>query len=216
MVAKVGPVIEALSRLSAQPSWLFRLTFHDLRIRGVLFVRARTILVGIESLNVAWQVAIQDDGLVAGWIPEEAFQHVARFLRDSAGKVTTAPLFAALEDAVTELAAAGTGSAASNDEILRLRGLCRTRDQRYEDGAHPYFDHWRRVPPSDSNLHKIQDHFGVRVRKACKEHGVTAVWWAQPRQGALLFLDPREALAEMNDLRARPRPERDRQAAASP
>jgi hypothetical protein len=220
VAVNVGPAIEALTRLSnatRQPSWLFDFTFHDHHVRGIVFARARTILLGIEDRNVAWLIPISEGGVVTGWIPEEVFPDVVGLLKDDTSKATTAPLFVALAEALVRLAKAGDAKPASEDEILRLCGRCRTKTARYgADSESPYFGHWSRVPPSPENRRKIQDYFGYRVRDFCYRNKVTAVWFRTPKKDSLLFIDPAQALTRIDALLARPKPGNDRQAVPAP
>jgi hypothetical protein len=182
-------------------AWLFRFSYSGVRFRGVFFSRSQTILLGVEAKNVAWQLAVSEEGNISGWIPKEVFPSLLGVLPRVDGKLTTAPLFSALGEALDRLAISETKEQAKETDILHLLGECRTKDSRYGvDGELPYFFHWRRVKPSKEARNKIQDHFGREVREVCYRNKVTAVWSAIPRDASLCFLDSIKAIQEIERL----------------
>jgi hypothetical protein len=193
-LARLLPRLEA----NHHASCLLHFALGPLSVRGILFVKSRTILVGVEALNTAWYVPISDGGYVSGWIPQEAFSKLLPILAELSSPVSTKPFFDSLAGALAREADSDRHAWADEAEIIKLLERCPTRDSRYgKDGPRPFFHYWRRVPPSNQSLDKIGDYFGRRVQAACYRGRVTAVWSNRRQADSLGFLEPDRALEEI-------------------
>lgn len=194
------PDLDNLARENNVRSLLFNFAFKGLQVRGVYFNQTHTITVGLANENLGWQSCVTGEGMLSEKIPNEVYKVISRVLKDSSGSYTNKPFFAALICALERLVAVKEAKEPSNAEICGLLAVCKTGDKKYDEhGDRPFFDHWRRVPPSSLGLAKIARAFGFAVREECYRFGVTGVWSEQPKVDSLLFLDPAEAMRRVQE-----------------
>lgn len=179
-------------------SIIFGFDYRGLNVRCIYFQVTQTILIGFAERSVAWQVNISDHKL-SELIPNEAY-NVIKDLLNSNEKFSNRPLFELLLTSIEDLEINDVENA-QNDDIIDLLRNTKTRDKKYDrDGNNPYFNHWRRVPPTRESLYKIQRYFGKEVRESCWENKVTAVFTDEPSKSSLNFLNPRIEIQTIKDL----------------
>jgi hypothetical protein len=190
-----------LQRASGQrnEAVLFHFSFENLEAKGVFFARSKTFTIGIKGKNVGWQIDVSN-GALSKLIPNGAYAQISAVLKSDDGKYSNLPFFLKLKSTLAEIVALPLQLSPTNEEIKELIRACKTKDKKYDsEGGKPFFDHWRRVPPSNESKRKIQRYFGAEVKEACYKNKVTAVWSAEPKDSSLLFLDPKNAIREVEN-----------------
>ncbi|WP_192985827.1 hypothetical protein [Pseudomonas sp. EggHat1] len=178
---------------------LFHFDFETLAVKGVFFARSKTLTIGIKEKNVGWQIDVSNR-VLSNLIPNEAYTQISAVLKNEDGKYSNRPFFLKLKSSLAEIAASPQPLSPTDEEIKELIRACKTKDKKYDsEGEKPFFDHWRRVPPSNESKRKIQRYFGVDVKEACYKNKVTAVWSAEAKDNSLLFLNPQSATREIEN-----------------
>lgn len=179
---------------------LFHFSFGTIQVKGVFFARSKTITIGIKERNVGWQIDLSS-GALSNFIPHDAYTQISPHLKCKEGKYSNHEFFLKLQSVLAELSASTEHLCPTDDEIRELIRSCKTTDKKHDsEGDKPFFDHWRRVSPSNESKKKIQHYFGVDVKKACCKNNVTAVWSAEPTANSLLFLHPPQAKREIESV----------------
>ncbi len=190
-----------LQRASGQrnEAILFHFSFKTLEVKGVFFARSKTLTIGIKGGNAGWQIDVSN-GALSNFIPNEAYTQISAALKNEDGEYKNLSFFLKLKSTLAEIAVSPQQLAPTNEEIIELIRSCKTKDKKYDsEGEKPFFDHWRRVPPSDESKRKIQRYFGAEVKEACYKNKTTAVWSAEPKDSSLLFLVPQNAIREIEN-----------------
>ncbi|SBV53043.1 hypothetical protein XBLMG947_3846 [Xanthomonas bromi] len=192
---------DLLQQASSQrnETFLFHFEFETLAVKGVFFARSKTLTIGIKEKNVGWQIDVSN-GALSNMIPNEDYTQISAALKNESGEYSNRPFFLKLKSALAEIATSPRPLSPTDEEIKELIRACKTKDKKYDpEGEKPFFDHWRRVPPSNESKRKIQRYFGVEVKEACYKNKVTAVWSAEPKDNSLLFLSPQSAKREIEN-----------------
>lgn len=177
---------------------LFNFMFNMLSIRGMYFNKTKTITIAIQGYNVAWQTNIFNE-TISSWIPTEAYNVIKNALQQN-GVYSNNDFFNKLQDEFKSFCLRTNVVSPTEDEIKDLLKDCKTNDKAYgNDGSKPFFKNWKRVKPSKESLYKIQHYFGQNIRESCYKHKVTAVWSANIQQKSLQFLNPNDAIVEIEN-----------------
>ncbi len=197
------PALFAKAKSQKSEALLFPYEFGRLSIRGILFSRSQTLLLGVETLNVGWQCAIEN-GKISEKVPNEAYRVIGDALVNDGGQRNNRRFFSQLVATLDDIAQGQQIVSPEEDDIKSLLASCRTGDRGYDkEGEKPFFDHWRRVRPSAETLQKVQRYFGSTVSAECRRNETTAVWSSKPEVDSLLFLEPAAAIQRMKALKER-------------
>lgn len=199
----IEQLLERLIEKSADQrnqSILFEFMFRDTtRFKGVFFARSKTLTIAQQDENVGWQTDLSG-GKLSKYIPNDAYVKISNLLKTSDNqKYSNDEFFDQLHNTLQEIATSPQVSSPSDSDILSLLGHCATTDRNHDSkyGDMPFFDHWRRVAPSDNNKKKIQRYFGKHIKDSCFQNKVTAVWSATPKSNSLQFLNPDDAVKDV-------------------
>ncbi|ANB91119.1 hypothetical protein MOVS_02970 [Moraxella ovis] len=174
-------------------SFLFAYRFNELDVRGIFFANSKSMLIGIENYNCAWNLSIKTNrenlNYINTYIPNDIYIRISKSLRNDEN-YTNEQFFSALIDNLLQIVTQECIEGADDCEILALLANARFSTERYgrNDVERPFFHYWRRVRPSVQSLDKIEDVFGNEVRQKCYRENITAVWSTNPTENSLEFL----------------------------
>ncbi|MFY0599317.1 MAG: hypothetical protein JXR03_06570 [Cyclobacteriaceae bacterium] len=179
-------------------SIIFGFDYESLSIKCIYFQKVKIILIAFADRSVAWQIEISNHK-ISEQIPNEAYIVIKDVLRKGE-KYSNRPFFNSLIQKIETLEKHNI-QGANDDEILNVLKQTCTKDKKYDkDGDNPYFNHWRRVPPSLDSLNKIQRYFGWKIREDCRRNKVTAVFKDVASSNSLDFLNPNSQQEEISKM----------------
>ncbi|MDR2008733.1 MAG: hypothetical protein LBQ34_07185 [Alphaproteobacteria bacterium] len=185
-------IIKILKDKSSQlkhPSYLFSFDYNKLNFRCIYLATNYTLLITTRSSNsIAWTTCIDtDSGYIDTFIPNDCFKEIASYVVENK-KVEG--FFAKIQEKLYESSNDKNITTSSNSEIIDIMKICKTTDKYVYEGDRPFYDHFRRVNPSNDNLKKIKRIMGFDMYKFCIGNSITIVWNDSPKDNSLDYLHP--------------------------
>ncbi len=189
-ISELVGVLKSKAQHCRSHSLIFHFEFKGKFFQCIFFGIPGILTIAVKDLNAGWQIDLSE-GKLSNWIPPEVYTHIKEILKNNNDVYSNVEFFEYLKGVLETLSEKEDFSEPTKKEILEIIGMTKTSDKKYgSDGNKPFFDHWRRVVPSNENLNKIKDHFGNSIRNLCQKNKVTAVWSAVPKDNSLMFLNP--------------------------